>query len=343
MKTRTMGLCREMIDWVAHHSKGHHSSFKYLKNQMNRYVRHLPFEDTPTSKSSCKYYKGWVTVLAFMIALITSCGEQVVPLDVVKSSTQGGVLHQGKPSSDSVQFYFEQARLGIGDAYVRMAQFYLDGTLGKPNLLKAVTMGFMAEEYMAIPNVDALFRDVSDSDATKIAYHALDMLNQVEDEDTLMVKANELLDKGIPEGYVMRAIIAWKNGEKDKAMLLCDKATGNGSTIADVLKDIIQGDTKYGEDISPQTLLKIADRFPIAYRLLGDYYAKIPNDSVSDIPLARQYYLKASDHACLGRRQALWVLETIYIKGYPAVDSLTDKRLWSLGRNEINDSVIWLP
>ena len=31
----------------------------------------------------------------------------------------------------------------------------------------------------------------------------------------------------------------------------------------------------------------------MAYRLLGDYYAKIPNDSVSDITLARQYYLKA--------------------------------------------------
>lgn len=141
----------------------------------------------------------------------------------------------------------------------------------------------------------------------------------------------------------MRAIVAWKKCEKDKAMLLCDKAIANRSTIADVLKDIIQGDTKYGEDISPQTLLKIADRFPIAYRLLGDYYAKIPNDSVSDIPLARQYYLKASDLACIGRQQALWVLETIYIKGYPAVDSLIDKRLWSLGRNEINDSVIWLP
>jgi len=306
-ETRTVGLCREKIDWMAHH------------------------------------YKGWVTVFAFMIVLITGCGEQGLTIDAVKSTPQDGVLHQGKPVSDSVLYYFEQAQLGIGDAYVRMAQFYLDGTLGKPNLLKAVTMGFMAEEYMAIPNMDALFRDIPDSDATKIIYQALNMVNQVEDEDTLMAKANELIDKGIPEGYVMRAIVAWKKGEKDKAMLFCDKSTDNGSTIADVLKDIIQGGTKYGEDISPQTLLKIADRFPIAYRLLGDYYAKIPNDSVTDIPLARQYYLKASDHACLGRRQALWVLETIYIKGYPAVDSLTDKRLWSLGRNEINDSVIWLP
>ena len=285
------------------------------------------------------------TIILFLAVCLCGCSQRDMGNETGKVADHDSSLEKKiqAATSDSVQFYFEQVQLGIGDAYVKMAQYYRDSTLGKPNLLNVMSMGFMAEEYMAIPNMDALFRDIPDSDAIKIAYHALDMLNQVEDEETLMAKANKLLNEGIPEGYVMKAIIAWKKGKKDKAMLLCDKATGNGSTIADVLKDIIQGDTKYGEDISPQTLLKIADRFPIAYRLLGDYYATIPNDSVTDIPLARQYYLKASDHACLGRRQALWVLETIYIKSYPAVDSLTDKRLWSLGRNEINDSVIWLP
>ena len=246
-------------------------------------------------------------------------------------------------SSDSVQYYYDQARLGIGDAYVKMARYHLDGTLGKPNILNVMTMGFMAAEYMAIPNINALFKDVPDSDVTKIAYHALDMLNNAEDEDSIMVKSKELLDKGIPEGFLMQAVLSWKKGDKENAIAYCDKGIQGGSTIADVFKDIIVAGEEYGSDLKPETLLKIADRFPMAYRLLGDYYAKIPKDSISDIPLARQYYLRASDHACLGRREALWVLETIYVKGYPAVDSLTDKRLWSLGRNEINDSVIWLP
>ena len=304
----------------------------------------MSYEDTPTHKSSCKYYRGWVTVLVFMIILVMSCGEQTVSVNTEDLMQQESLVQDVvASSSDRVQYYFEQARLGIGDAYVKMAQYYRDGTLGKPNLLNVMSMGFMAEEYMAIPNLDALFKDVPDSDATKIAFQALDMLNQVEDEDTLMTEANKLLTQGIPEGNIMKAIIAWKKGEKEKAVVLCDKAITDGSTIADVLKDIILGDTKYGEDFSPKTLLKIADRFPMAYRLLGDYYAKIPNDSINDTPLAMQYYLKASDHACLGRREALWVLENIYIKGYPAVDSLVDNRLWSLGRNEINDSVMWLP
>lgn len=337
-----MGTCREKIDRIAKMDK--HSSHKYLKRSMNRFIRHMSFEDTPTHKSSCKYYKGWVTILVFMMILVTSCGEHTVSVDTENLIHQESFdLDVSASSSDSVQYYFEQARLGIGDAYVKMAQYYRDGTLGKPNLLNVMSMGFMAEEYMAIPNLDALFKDVPDSDATKIAFQALDMLNQVEDEDTLMTEANKLLTQGIPEGYVIKAVIAWKNGETDKAITLCGKAITDGSIIADVLKDIILCGTKYGEDFSPKTLLKIADRFPMAYRLLGDYYAKIPNDSINDIPLAMQYYLKASDHACLGRREALWVLEAIYIKSYPSVDSLVDNRLWSLGRNEINDSVMWLP
>ena len=338
-----MGLCREKIDWVAHHSKGHHSSFKYLKNQMNRYVRHLSFEDTPASKSSCKYYKGWVTILVCMMILITSCGEQGLSIDVEKVALQEAVPYLDATCSDSVQYYFDQARLGIGDAYVKMARYHLDGTLGKPNVLNVMTMGFMAEEYKAIPDMGTLFKDAPENDATKIAYQALEMISHTENEDSILAKAKELSDMGIPEGLLMQAVILWKKGDKDDALAYCDKSIEGGSSIADVFKDIIVAGEEYGGDLKPETLLKIADRFPMAYRLLGDYYAKIPNDSVSDIPLARQYYLKASDHACLGRREALWVLETIYVKGYPAVDSLTDKRLWSLGRNEINDSVIWLP
>ena len=285
------------------------------------------------------------TIILFLAVCLCGCSQRDMGNETGKVADHDSSLEKKiqAATSDSVQFYFEQAQLGIGDAYVKMAQYYRDSTLGKPNLLNVMSMGFMAEEYMAIPNMGALFKDVPDSDATKIAFQAFDMLNQVEDEDILMTEANKLLTQGIPEGNIMKAVIAWKKGEKEKAVVLCDKAITDGSTIADVLKDIILGDTKYGEDFSPKTLLKIADRFPMAYRLLGDYYAKIPNDSINDIPLAMQYYLKASDHACLGRREALWVLENIYIKGYPAVDSLVDNRLWSLGRNEINDSVMWLP
>lgn len=282
-----------------------------------------------------------LTVAIFMCG----CSQQELSVEkgVVEESNLFLIEKSQAVTFDSVQYYFDQARLGIGDAYVKMAEYNLDGALGKPNLLNIMSMGSMAEEYMAIPNPNALFKDVPDENVTKMACQALDMLNHIENEDSILVKSKELLDMGISEGFLLQAVLLWKKGNRDDAITLCNKSVQGGSTIADVFKDIIVAGEEYGGEFNPQTLLKIADRFPMAYRLLGDYYAKIPTDSALDIPLARQYYLKASDHACLGRREALWVLETIYIKGYPAVDSLIDKRLWSLGRNEINDSVIWLP
>ena len=286
--------------------------------------------------------KGKLAALAFMLLLLTTCGTACVHVGTSKAAPQQTVLDMDAAYPDSVQYYFAQAQYGIGDAYVKMAHFYLDGTLGKPNLLKVMQMGFMAEEYKAIPGMEALFKDVPDSDPTKMAFEAIEMLEHTDDKEVLNAKARELLDKGNPDGFLLQAIMQWAEGNRAKAVAFCEKSIEEGSTIADVFKDMILGG-EYNKDYSPETLLKIADRFPFSYRLLGNYYAHIPNDSASDIPLARQYYLKACDHACLGRREASWVLETIYVLGYPPVDSLTEKRLWSLCRNEVNDSVVYLP
>lgn len=279
------------------------------------------------------------------ITVLLGCGkqEQVTITEMAVEQSPSFSIGMSRVPTDSILYYFDQARLGIGDAYVKMAQYYYDGTMGKPNLLNMIAMGAMAEEYMAIPNMNALFKDVPDSDVVKITYQALKMFNHTDCEEAILAKAKELLDMGIPEGYLMQAIISWKKGVREDAIASCDKSIQSGSTFADIFRDIIAAGKDYSSDLDPEILLMIANRFPMAYRILGDYYAKIPNDSANDIPLARQYYLKASDHACLGRREALWVLETIYTKGYPAVDSLIERRLWSLGRNEINDSVIWLP
>ena len=285
-------------------------------------------------------------ITALLLAgFLYGCGQQEFSVErgVVAEHESTLDVESKTATSDSVQYYFEQARLGIGDAYVKMAHYYRDGTLGKPDVLKMMQMGFMAEEYMAIPNLDALFQDVADDDSMKIAYQALNILNKAENIEELTDEAEEFIERGFPEGYLIQAMIAYKGNSRDEAISLCEKGIEGGSTLADITKDIILCGDGYGSDLKPEILERIASRFPMAYRMLGDYYAKIPNDSINDIPLAMQYYLKASDHACLGRREALWVLENIYIKGYPAVDSLVDNRLWSLGRNEINDSVMWLP
>lgn len=283
-------------------------------------------------------------LFVFIAAIIIGCCQQELPnVAVASKGLDTSKVEIVSTSSDSVLYYFSQAKLGIGDAYVKMAHYYRDGTLGKPNLLMTIQMGEMAKEYMAIPNIDALFKDVPDDDVTRISYETIKYINLTDNVDTLMVKAEELISCGIPDGYFMQALVAYKQRDKEKAMIFCEKGTEAGSLLAAIMKDMLLCVEKYGVKFENDFLLKVADRFPLAYRLLGDYYAEVPNDSAKDIPLAMQYYIKASDHACLGRQGALWVLDAIYTKGYPTVDSTIIDRLWSLGRNEINDSVMWLP
>ena len=314
-----MAFNREKTDWIAHHSIGH--------------------------LCSCIYYRGWATILILIATLITSCEEQDLSFNMENTMAHQTALctNVAENSRDSIQFYYDQARLGIGDAYVKMAHFYRDGTMGKPNLLKVMQMGFMAEEYKAIPNMEALFKNVPDSDVTKVAFMALDMLNHTENEESLINKAEEILALGIPEGNFMKGMIAYKKGDTDNVLALFNKAIEDGSGIADVFKDIILSGMEYGDELQPETLLKIADRFPMAYRLLGDHYTKFTNDSVDNISLAAQYYRKASEHACLGRREAQWMLSAIAQNKISAIDSIEIGRLCSLSRNEINNSAIYLP
>ena len=42
--------------------------------------------------------------------------------------------------------------------------------MGKPNILLAIQMGEMVEEYMAIQNLKDVFKDVLDDDLTKITF-----------------------------------------------------------------------------------------------------------------------------------------------------------------------------
>ena len=68
--------------------------------------------------------KSILTIL--LIFSLCGCNQQDMSAEkglVEKQKTSLCIESQASPS-DSVQYYFEQARLGIGDAYVKIAQYY---------------------------------------------------------------------------------------------------------------------------------------------------------------------------------------------------------------------------
>jgi TPR repeat protein len=245
-------------------------------------------------------------------------------------------------SYDSIQYYFNKARWGDGDAYLKLAQIYRDGIIVKPDYLHIIQMGMMAEEYMAIQSIDDLFKDLSDDNEIKTTHNAIKMLEKMANNaniDSLRSIAENMVERGISDGYFVQAAIAYKNKETDYAETMFNRGIENGSILAELGKIILMN----GADHNPEALVIIADRIPITYQIIGNYYAGIPNDSITDIPLAAKYYRKAEENACLGRNGARWMLEAIYTKRVLPIDSMEIKKLWSLGRNQINDSIIWLP
>lgn len=230
--------------------------------------------------------------------------------------------------NDSVQLYMDKARWGDGDAFLWLARCYRDGTGVESDFLMAMQMGMMAEECLTIPNLDTLFNEVSDNNNIKVIYDANKLFGQPDSEDLLLSKAELLLERDRPEGYVFKAMVSFRQGKTDEALALCEEAIKRGSVLAVFAKEaIVNG----GEDkLHPEVLLGIADRFPFAYRLLGEHYAKIPNDSAKDIASAVRYYRMADEKACLGREGAVWLLNAIETRGVAPLDSMEVKRLHSL-------------
>lgn len=230
--------------------------------------------------------------------------------------------------SDSVQYYIDKARWGDGDAFLKLARYYRDGVGVTPDFLMALQMGMMAEEYGAIPNLDSLFYEVSDENNIKVIYDANKLFEQPGNEDQLMAKSDLLLERDCSEGYVFKALASFKQGKNDEALTWCEKAIKSGSVLAVIAKD---GILNRGEDeLQLETLLNISDRVPFAYRLLGEHYAKMTNNTATDVDSAVKYYRKADENGCLGREGAIWLLDAIKIKGVAPTDSQEVKRLNSL-------------
>ena len=63
-----------------------------------------------------------------------------------------------------------------------------------------------------------------------------------------------------------------------------------------------------GKSPSIEVLAPLADRIPLACKLLGDVYAGIEDKDMTNEDLAAMYYKKADEQACLGKRAAQWLI-----------------------------------
>lgn len=236
----------------------------------------------------------------FMIAalVIVSCTDQMVEKDVV------GDYAEQTPASD-VTALIEKARWGDGQAYLQLANCYHDGKGVKQDFLNMVCMMIYADEYGAIKNIKDYLATLPEESEYRLVYEAMDKSEAKADE--MLEVADKLIAGDCIEGYTIKGIVLSEKSDKEEGKRLLEFAAEKGSTLAQIFL-CIPGLHEIGE-LDIDKLKALADSVPIASVILGDIYSgKTCDESKKDDEQAVFYYMKADEHALLGKFSARWLL-----------------------------------
>lgn len=235
-----------------------------------------------------------------MVLFLGSCVEQELYEDIAdapKSSIE---------VDNQYANLLEKARWGDGQAYLKLADIYHKGQGVQQDFLGTISMLAMAEQYGAISNLEDYMKMLPEEDNMKLFFEAMENFERKNIEASADM-TDRLIAQGSPEGYTLKGIIAVEKGDAIEGKRLIDLAIEQGSTFAELLLTVLS-DWRGGKRLSIEVLTPLADRIPLACKLLGDVYAGIENKDMTNEDLAAMYYKKADEQACLGKRAAQWLI-----------------------------------
>ena len=235
-----------------------------------------------------------------------SCSEQHVMEDVFTSQKLTEQKSMTITPQDSVVSLFNHARWGDGSAYLKLADCYRDGFGVKKDLLGMFTMAEMAKTRGVIQNVEEYVCNLPDGNEfkslVKLIYNCK-FYNQ-ESTDSVM---QSLRENSTPDAQTFLGLVMMDQGDTLTAKNLINEAANQDCSLAKLLltipdwKGVVRPDAK--------KLAVIAEQIPLAYCILGDSYYEPDEKGNTDKQLAVEYYMKAEEHAVLGRHGAERVLD----------------------------------
>lgn len=272
-------------------------------------------------------------IIYFLVALfLTSCAEQELYEDIADAPKKN--IEVDNQYADLV----EQARWGDGQAYFKLAELYHKGQGVQQDFLGTISMLAMADQYGAISNLEDYMKTLPEEDNMKLFFDAMENYERKNIEESANM-TEKLIAQGSPEGYTLKGIMAVEKGDTIEGERLIGLAVGQGSTFAELLLTVLS-DWRGGKSPSVEDLVPLAERIPLACKLLGDVYAGIEDKNLTNEDLAAMYYKKADEHACLGKRAAQWLIG-YYVRNKILVDDREMERLKILsGHIEISEEYI---
>lgn len=233
--------------------------------------------------------------------MMASCAEQQV-FDEVALDTPEQVTKM-----ENFNDLMAQARWGDGNAYLKLADYYINGKNGtKPDFMATISMLTMAEEYGAISRPGEYISNLPENDNTRMAFEAIESVNNRQEEKGMEL-ADLLIEKGYVDGYALRGYALMEMGDTIEAIRLAMLAAEQGSTLGRALQYVIPY-AQMSDMPDESIMLPLADAVPIFYLFMAEEYDKhLAEHPENDEKVAR-FYLKADENGCLDKRGAEWLL-----------------------------------
>lgn len=264
-------------------------------------------------------------IILFMVAILASCSDTQLA-ESIADVKESELVKENANGSAEIKALVERARWGDGQAYLQLADCYRDGIGVKKNFLGMLAMVEQARVHGAIHDeMEYVTKIPEDNDIKRFC----DLMNKscsqlIEEKDSVMV---QLATIDSPDVLAMYGVLCVESGDSIRGFEIIRDASERGSDFAALLNALL--DWKGNIQPDKMKLEQLAERIPLAYKLLGKLSLKPDENGIVDERKVAYYYMKADEHALLSQREAKWLLAYHKDVSIPELTDSDVKRLES--------------
>ena len=267
-------------------------------------------------------------IILFMVAILASCSDTQLA-ESIADVKESELVKENATGSAEIKALVERARWGDGQAYLQLADCYRDGIGVKKNFLGMLAMVEQARVHGAIHDeMEYVTKIPEDNDIKRFC----DLMDKscsqlIEEKDSVMV---QLATIDSPDVLAMYGVLCVESGDSIRGFEIIRDASERGSDFAALLNALL--DWKGNIQPDKMKLEQLAERIPLAYKLLGKLSLKPDENGIVDERKVAYYYMKADEHALLSQREAKWLLAYHKDVSFPELTDSDVKRLESFIR-----------
>ena len=267
-------------------------------------------------------------IILFMAAILASCSDTQLA-ESIADVKESELVKENATGSADIKALVERARWGDGQAYLQLADCYRDGIGVKKNFLGMLAMVEQARVHGAIHDeMEYVTKIPEDNDIKRFC----DLMDKscsqlIEEKDSVMV---QLATIDSPDVLAMYGVLCVESGDSIRGFEIIRDASERGSDFAALLNALL--DWKGNIQPDKMKLEQLAERIPLAYKLLGKLSLKPDENGIVDERKVAYYYMKADEHALLSQREAKWLLAYHKDVSIPELTDSDVKRLESFIR-----------